>query len=89
VHHNATGTAQMKNVHGLFCGLVLADFVTHLNGDLVMLGALMSFGDDSIGNAFGNGNAKVKLCTAALNNLPSLAGNNAVRIKSWNRSAAQ
>jgi hypothetical protein len=89
VHHNATGTAQMKNVHGKFCGLLLADFVTHLNGDFVLLGALMSFGDDAIGNAFGNGNAFVKLCTAALNNLPSAGGSTAVRIRSWNRAVAQ
>jgi hypothetical protein len=89
VHHNATGTATMKNVHGMFKGLVLADFVVHLNGDFVLLGALMSFGDESIGNAFGNGNAKVKLCTAALSNLPSAGGSNAVRILSWSRSVAQ
>ena len=28
----------MKNIHGSFVGLVMADFVEHLNGDFVMLG---------------------------------------------------
>ena len=84
-----SGTAQMKNVHGSFRGLILADFVTHLNGDFVLLGALMSFGDDAIGNAFGNGNAIVRLCTTALNDLPSVGGGTKVKILSWSRSVAQ
>jgi hypothetical protein len=89
VHHTANGMAQMKNVHGMFKGLVLADFVVHLNGDFVILGALMSFGDDSMGNAFGNGAAFVKLCTAALANLPAPAGASAAKIRAWNRAVAQ
>jgi hypothetical protein len=89
VHHTAGGTALMKNVHGNFCGLMLCDGVEHLNGDFILLGALQSFAPQSYGNAFGNGNAFVKLCTAALNNLPT-AGNAAnVRIKGWNRAVAQ
>jgi hypothetical protein len=76
----------MKNVHGMFRGLVLADFVSHLNGNFVLLGALMSFGDDAIGNAFGNGAANVKLCTAALGNLPSLGTASTVKIRSWSRA---
>jgi hypothetical protein len=89
VHHNAAGNALMKNVHGSFLGLVLCDGVTHLNGDFTLLGALMSFAPASYGNAFGNGNANVKLCTAALTNLPTLGTAANVRIKAWERAVAQ
>lgn len=88
VHHNATGTAEMKNVHGSFVGLLLADFLTHLNGDFVILGAVQSFGNAAVGNSFGNGNAQIKLCTAALGNLPTAGGAAKVRIKGWNRAVA-
>jgi hypothetical protein len=89
VHHNAAGTALMKNVQGNFRGLMLVDGVTHLTGDFVLLGALMSFAPASYGNAFGNGNANIKLCTAALAQLPSLGGAAKVRIKAWERAVAQ
>jgi hypothetical protein len=89
VQHQSGGTAVAKNVHGLFSGLVLADGIEHLNGDFVILGALMSFAPQSYGNAFGNGNAFVKLCTAALANLPSASAASKVRITSWHRAVAQ
>jgi hypothetical protein len=88
VHHTASGNALMKNVHGAFKGLVLADGVEHLNGDFLLLGALMSFAPESYGNAYGNGNAFVRLCTAALNDLPSGTGSATVRIRSWSRAPA-
>lgn len=89
VHHVAGGGALMKNVHGQFVGLMLADGVEHLNGDFVLLGALQSFAPQAYGNAFGNGNAQVKLCTAALNNLPAVGTGANVRIKAWHRAVAQ
>ncbi|HYC79259.1 MAG TPA: hypothetical protein VEI02_16700 [Planctomycetota bacterium] len=89
VHHNSTGTAQMKNVHGTFKGLMLLDFVQHLNGDFLLVGALMSFGDSQYGNAFGNGAAQVKLSSEVLSNLPSIGGTHVVRVRSWRRAAAE
>jgi hypothetical protein len=87
IHHNPTGTALMKNVHGSFKGLILADYVEHLDGDMIVVGALMSFSDESYGNAFGNGNARVYLSSAVLGNLPSGSPTAKVRVHSWSRSA--
>jgi hypothetical protein len=89
VHHNTAANALMKNVHGNFLGLMLVDGVSHLNGDFTLIGALMSFAPASYGNAFGNGNANVKLSTAALSNLPSLGSAANIRIKAWQRAVAQ
>jgi hypothetical protein len=89
VHHNASGTALMKNVHGTFLGLMLVDAVTHLSGDFTVIGALMSFAPASYGNAFGTGNAVVKLSTAALTTLPSLGAAANIRINAWARAVAQ
>ena len=89
VHHNSTGTALMKNVHGSFLGLMLVDGVSHLNGDFTLVGALMSFAPASYGNAFGNGNANIKISTAALANLPTTGSAANVRIKAWERAVAQ
>jgi hypothetical protein len=88
VHHNAAGTALMKNVHGKFRGLILADLIGHLNGDVTILGALMTFGAGAGANAFGNGNANIKLSTAVLNQLPKV-GETQVKVRSWSRAPAQ
>lgn len=70
VMHNATGTAEMKNLHGTFRGLVMSDFITHINGDAIILGGVKSFADSAIGNAYGNGNAQVRYSSAILAMLP-------------------
>lgn len=88
VHHNSTGTALMKNIHGSFRGLVMADFVEHINGDFSMLGAFMSFSDEQYGNAFGNGNADVFYSSEVLLNLPSTSPQARVRLLSWSRATA-
>jgi hypothetical protein len=67
---------------------VLADYIDHLNGDVTILGALMTFGSGVGGNAFGNGNANIKLSTAVLNNLPTV-GEIQVKLRSWSRAPAQ
>jgi hypothetical protein len=88
VHHNATGTAAMKNIHGKFKGLMLVDTLDHLNANVVILGAVMSFAPANATNAIGNGNAYIRYCTAALLSLP-LVGDLKVRVRSWSRSVAQ
>ncbi len=70
VVHNDTGTATMKNIHGNFQGLILADNVDHINSGSLLLGTVFAWGQN--GNVFGNGNATVDFSSAALSNLPSL-----------------
>jgi hypothetical protein len=86
IQHNAAGNRLLKNAHGMFKGLLLIDGVTHLNGDFFLLGAIMSFCTGAPGNAYGNGAARVRLCTAALSTLPSAGGQTRIRIRGWNRS---
>lgn len=89
VYHNATSTALMTNVTGCFRGLILTDSVQHFNGTFALIGGLLSFADQAIGNAFGLGNASIKYSSAVLANLPAAGTVGAVRIKSWCRSSAQ
>lgn len=70
VVHNDTGTATMKNIHGNFQGLILADNVQHINAGSLLLGTVLAWGQS--GNVFGNGNATVEFSSAALGSLPSL-----------------
>lgn len=88
VHHNASSTAVMKNVHGRFRGLLLADSIGHLNGDFIIMGALMTFSAAPGANAFGNGSAQIRLSTAVLANLP-IVGKTRVKIRSWSRATPQ
>ncbi len=89
VHHSATGDALMKNVHGAFKGVLLCDYMEHLNGDFALVGAIMSFGNQAIGNAYGNGNATIKYSSSVLGGLPAAGTASTVRIMSWSHSAAQ
>lgn len=86
VMHNATGSAEMKNLHGQFKGLIMADVVTHINGDIKIVGAVHSFADENLGNAYGNGNAEVLYSSAVLGRLP-LVGVGSFSIKSWREIA--
>ncbi len=71
VMHNAAGHAEMKDLHGTFRGLLMADYITHVNGDAIILGGIKSFADSAIGNAYGNGNAHVRYSSAILTRLPT------------------
>ena len=70
VVHNDSGTATMKNVHGNFQGLILADNVDHINAGSLLLGSVFAWGQS--GNVFGNGNATVDYSSSALSHLPGL-----------------
>lgn len=82
IHHNATSTAQMKNMHGFFKGAVLGDQMDHFNAGTEVRGTIVSFGNQVGGNAFGNGTAQLRFSSAALNDLPSV-GNPTVFLRSW------
>lgn len=82
VHHNATSTAQAKNMHGYFKGVILGDQFDHFNSGTEVLGTIVSFGLTPGGNAFGNGTAQLKFSSAALANLPSV-NPPGVYLRSW------
>lgn len=88
IQHNAAGSALMKNVHYQFKGLILGDFVQHINGDFMLVGAFMSFGNKAIGNAFGNGNALIRFSSQVLGQLPSGSLGQNVRIVAFQRATA-
>ncbi|MHC4607609.1 MAG: hypothetical protein ACYTAF_11895, partial [Planctomycetota bacterium] len=81
IHSNATGTAAMKNLHGQFKGLVLSDRIEHINGDVRILGMVMSWAQ--AGNAYGNGNARVRFSSAVLASLPGTSQTNLFIVLSW------
>lgn len=57
VVHNAAGNALLKNTSQTFKGLIIADDVMHLHGDV--LGGLIAFKNALSGNVIGNGNARI------------------------------
>ncbi len=66
INHTATGSANMKNLHGPFKGLVISDTITHINGDALILGGVMSFAPFTVGNTYGNGAAIVRYSSEVL-----------------------
>lgn len=75
--HNSTGDALLKNVHGHFQGIIIADDLIHINGDAVITGGLVL--QKSTGNTVGNGAAHVNYSSNVLSNLPL----NNYSITSW------
>jgi Tfp pilus assembly protein PilX len=73
VVHNAASNAIMKNVHGDFKGMILADKVEHINAGTTILGMIQAWGQ--FGNVFGNGASTVRFSSETLSNLPSVAIN--------------
>ncbi|MBI4395084.1 MAG: hypothetical protein HY583_02690 [Candidatus Omnitrophica bacterium] len=67
--HNSSGTAFLKNVHGYFTGLIIADDLIHINGDAVVTGAVVL--EKQTGNTLGNGAAHVNYSSEVLLNLPT------------------
>ena len=87
IHHIPSGMAVAKNLHGSVKGMFIADFVEHINGDFNLVGALMSFAPDAMGNSYGNGNALVRYSSEVLAMLPSSSPTIRVRIHSQNYSS--
>lgn len=81
--HNATSDADMKNVHGNFKGLLIADSVTHINAGTQILGSVVAWGQS--GNVFGNGNSDVMYSTEVLDNLPGLAPANSLLMRDYRK----
>jgi hypothetical protein len=70
VIHNSTTSAQVKNVHGTFKGLIMADRIDKVNANGVILGAMYTF-TASDPDLFGNGTAYIKMSSKALAKLPT------------------
>jgi len=62
--HNSAGNAIIKNADSKFKGLIMADDVIHLHGEL--LGGLIAFKNTLSGNVIGNGNAILKFSRQAI-----------------------
>ncbi|HZN62744.1 MAG TPA: hypothetical protein VFC90_10110 [Planctomycetota bacterium] len=73
VVHNAASNAVMKNVHGDFKGMILADKIEHINAGTTILGMIQAWGQ--FGNVFGNGTSTVRFSSEVLANLPAIAVN--------------
>lgn len=66
--HNSTSTAQLKNLHDTFRGIIITDDIVHINGDAKIIGAV--YGLKSDGVTLGNGSAEIKYSSAVLSSLP-------------------
>lgn len=66
--HNSTGNAFLKDIHGVFKGLIITDDLIHINGDAELIGAVLGLRTD--GMTLGNGSAEIKFSTEVLSSLP-------------------
>lgn len=89
IQHGPAGNYEMKNIHGAFRGLVVADFVTHINGTFLLVGGMISFADDAVGNTYGNGDAEILYSSEVLSRLPSAERVRDMYVHSWHRSVSQ
>ena len=78
VVHTENQSGIMKEVHGNFTGLILADGFVRNNGTSHITGMIQLFSPTSseAGNVFGNGNAEIDFSSAALADLPGMGGSN-------------
>ena len=60
IFHNENRTAQLKNIHGDFKGIIIADQVVHVNANALIYGAIFTLSDVEGGNTFGNGNSDIR-----------------------------
>lgn len=76
VVHTETNSGVMKQVHGNFTGLILADGIVRNNGTSHIVGMVQLFSPTAsdAGNVFGNGNAEIDFSSAALADLPGMGG---------------
>ena len=66
--HNTTSNALLKNVHGVFKGLIIADNVVHINGNANIIGAVIA---KTSTQTTGDGSAEVEYSSAILQDLPT------------------
>lgn len=88
VHHRSTNDASMKNVHGFFKGLIIADVIDKVNANANILGGFLLFGTTGGATTFGNGNARICYSSNVLSNLPATASASSIRVISRGRAAS-
>ncbi len=66
--HNTTSNALLKNLHGNFKGLIIADNVVHINGNAEIIGGVIA---KTSTQTTGDGSAEVKYSLSVLSNLPT------------------
>jgi hypothetical protein len=64
VVHNSSGNAILKNSDDKFTGIIIADDVVHLHGELI--GGLIALKNALSGNVIGNGSANLKFSRQAI-----------------------
>jgi hypothetical protein len=72
IFHSANNNAVAKDMHGRLKGLLVTDYVDHVNGTAEILGGVITLGTSQVGNVFGNGNAQVLYSSAVLGTLPGV-----------------
>jgi hypothetical protein len=65
--HNAKYTTVLKNVHGSFKGIIIADRIDKINSGMDFLGAIFTLSRDSISNIYGNGNPTLRYSSQIVN----------------------
>ena len=68
--HNANVDALLKNAHGTFKGLIIADNIVHINGNANIIGGVIA---KTSTQTTGEGSAQIDYSSSVLSNLP--AGN--------------
>ena len=60
IFHNDSRTAQLKNIHGDFNGIIIADQIVHINANALIYGAIFTLSPVEGGNTFGNGDSDIR-----------------------------
>jgi hypothetical protein len=81
VVHNSTSNAIVKNLHGDFKGLLMADKIEHINAGTNIVGMVQAWGQ--FGNLFGNGSSNVLFSSAVLANLPQVQTTPYYAVRAW------
>ena len=66
--HNTNANALLKNAHGTFKGLVIADDVVHINGNASIIGGVIA---KTSTQTTGNGSAQIYYSSSVLSDLPT------------------
>lgn len=86
--HTEAQSGIIKEVHGNFTGLIMADGFVRNNGTSHITGMVQLFSPSAseAGNVFGNGNAEIDFSSAALADLPGMSGgDSAAKLVSYRR----
>jgi hypothetical protein len=61
--HNVNYSAVLRNVHGSFKGIIIADRIDKVNANMNFLGAIFTLSRIPSGNVLGNGTPKIRYCS--------------------------